>query len=233
MERNNEFNLLPLPEAMAARHSVRRYLDKAIEADKAAVLQKEIESVNAESGLRIQLVLNEPKAFAGPMAHYGSFRGCKNYFVIAGPKNAAEAAGYYGEKLVLLAQQLGLNTCWAAMTYSKGKVPAEIRSGEKLHIVIALGYGETQGVPHKNKPMESLCRLPGREPGKMPGWFRRAMQAAMTAPTAINQQKFLFTLKENDTVEAKALFGPCSKIDLGIVKYHFEIGAGGYPFRWA
>lgn len=220
--------MMTLTEAMMARHSVRRYLDKPIEAEKAVVLQKAIDEINAETGFRIQLVQNEPKAFAGPMAHYGSFRGCANYFVIAGPKNAAEAAGYFGEKLVLLAQQLGLNSCWTAMTYSKGKVPAEIRKGEKLHIVIALGYGETQGVPHKNKPMESLCKVSG----EMPEWFKSAMQAAMTAPTAVNQQKFLFTLKENDAVEAKALFGPCSKIDLGIVKYHFEIGAGGHPFRW-
>lgn len=218
-----------LTEAMEARHSVRRYLDKPIEKEKAEVLQKEIERINAESGLHIQLVLNEPRAFSGPMAHYGSFRNCKNYFVISGPKDAVEAVGYQGEKLVLLAQQLGLNTCWVAATYSKGKVPAEIRKGEKMHIVIAVGYGETQGAARKSKPMEALCRVSG----EMPAWFKAAMEAAMNAPTAVNQQKFLFILKENDVVEAKALFGPYAKIDLGIVKYHFEIGAGGHPFKWS
>ena len=66
----------------------------------------------------------------------------------------------------------------------------------------------------------------------MPEWFKNAMTAALNAPTAVNQQKFLFTLKDNDTVEAKAFLGPCSKIDLGIVKCHFEIGADNHPFKW-
>ena len=137
--------------------------------------------------------------------------------------------GYHGERLVLLAQQLGLNTCWVALTYSKGKVPVECAPGEKLRIVIALGYGETQGVPHKGKPITSLCRVNGR----MPEWFRRGMEAAALAPTAINQQKFRFTLVEPNTVKAGTAFGPYAKIDLGIAKLHFETGAGTENFRWA
>lgn len=220
---------MDIREAIEARHSVRRYIDRPIEAETAETLQKEIERINEESGLHIQLVLNEPMAFSGLIAHYGRFRNCKNYFVLSGPKDAAEKVGYYGEKLVLFCQTIGLNTCWVAGTYSKGKVPAEIPKGEKMHIVIAVGYGETQGKARRSKPMESLCKADG----EMPGWFKSAMRAAMLAPTAVNQQKFLFTLKEKDVVEAKSFFGPCSKIDLGIVKYHFEIGSGGHPFKWA
>ena len=52
-----------------------------------------------------------------------------------------EKCGYYGERLVLKAQQLGLNTCWVAMTYSKVKTAFTVNSGEKLFIVISLGYG--------------------------------------------------------------------------------------------
>ena len=219
---------MDLMQAMQERHSVRKYLDKPIEAEKADRLQKAIDEINAQSGLNIQLILNEPKAFSGGLANYGKFEGCSNYFAVVGPKGAVETAGYYGEKLVLIAQQLGLNTCWVALTYSKSKVPAKIGKGEKLLIVIALGYGKTQGHPHKNKPMESLCKVDG----EMPDWFRSAMEAAMTAPTAINQQKFLFTLKGN-TVKAKAFLGPESKLDLGIVKYHFELGAGEHKFEWA
>ena len=43
----------------------------------------------------------------------------------------------------------------------------------------------------------------------------------ISAPTAVNQQKFLFELK-NGKVTAKNLGGFYSKIDLGIVKYYFE-----------
>ena len=220
---------MDLIEAMRARHSVRAYLSRPIEAEKASVLRNAIQEINSENALHIQLMLNEPQAFSGRLAHYGSFRNCVNYFAIVAPDGRDEDVGYYGEKLVLLAQQMGLNTCWVALTYSKKKVPATCAAGEKLQIVIALGYGETQGVPHKGKAMESLCETKG----DMPAWFRAGMEAAMLAPTAINQQKFRFSLLNGNTVAVKALRGPYAKIDLGIVKYHFELGAGKDNFTWA
>ena len=78
------------------------------------------------------------------MAHYGKFKGVTNYLALIGKKESSleEKCGYYGEKLVLFAQELGLNTCWVAMTYSKIKTAFQVEKGEKLCIVIALGYGE-------------------------------------------------------------------------------------------
>lgn len=99
--------------------------------------------------------------------------------------------------------------------------------GEKLYVVIAIGYGKSQGVPHKSKAMELVCKTNG----EMPGWFQRGMEAALLAPTAMNQQKFLFTL-DGRKVSARAGRGFYSKIDLGIVKYHFEVGAGTENFQW-
>ena len=66
----------------------------------------------------------------------------------------------------------------------------------------------------------------------MPEWFAAGMDAVLTAPTAMNQQKFHFTLVDDNKVKAKALFGPYAKMDLGIAKYHFELGAGGHEFEW-
>ena len=48
----------------------------------------------------------------------------------------------------------------------------------------------------------------------------------------MNQQKFTFTLDGNK-VTAKAGMGFYSKIDLGIAKCHFELGAGAQHFQWA
>ncbi len=50
------------------------------------------------------------------------------------------------------------------------------------------------------------------------------MKAAMLAPTAINQQKFYFELLPDNCVRAICKSGPYAKMDLGIVKYHFEKG---------
>lgn len=218
-----------LTEAMEERHSVRQYQNKPLEKDTISTLQEEIDACNKKSGLHIQLVMNEPKAFDSFMAHYGKFSGVTNYIAMIGKKsdNLDETCGYYGERLVLLAQQLGLNTCWVAMSYSKIKTAFVVDKGEKLCIVIALGYGETQGIPHKSKSLEEVAK----SDVPMPDWFKNGVNAALLAPTAMNQQKFVFTLQGNQ-VSAKAGMGFYTKLDLGIVKYHFEVGAAGEPFEW-
>ena len=218
---------MTLYEAIFERHSVRKYKDTPIEPEKAAVLQEKIDEINQKTGLDISLCLDEPEAFMANKPSYGSFAGCRNYFVLAAGKGRDEDIGYYGEELVLLSQTLGLNTCWVALTFEKNKVPAKLKEGEKIYDVIALGYGQSQGVPHKSKPAEKLYRAKG----DVPEWFKKGMEAAALAPTAINQQRFIISY-DNGKVSAKALLGPCSKTDLGIVKYHFELGAGKDNTIW-
>ena len=223
---------MTIMEAMEARHSVRQYTGQKIPDEIACRLKEEIAACNEESGLHIQLVTDEPKAFGSMMAHYGKFSGVRNYIALVGPRSGKldELCGYYGERLVLLAQALGLNTCWVAMTFSKGaaKKRLSIVGGEKLVIVISLGYGAVQGVPHKSKRAEDLAP----DSGQAPEWFRAGVAAAMLAPTAMNQQKFRLT-PGDARVRAQSLGGFCSKIDLGIVKYHFEQGSGKGPSIWA
>lgn len=205
-------------EIMRKRHSVRQYKDQAIEPPKREEINSLIKAVNAESKMSIQVFYDEPECFDSFMAHYGKFENVKNYIAIVGNKNEQEKAGYYGEKIVLKCQELGLNTCWVAMTHGKSK--AEIKKGQKLLIIISLGYGETQGVPHKSKSISEPARA-----DEITEWFETGMEAVKLAPTAVNQQKFLFELK-NGVVTAKSLGGFYSKIDLGIVKYHFEAVTG-------
>lgn len=208
-------------EVMKSRHSVRQYTDKKIESDKRNALNELAAECNAKSGMNIQVIYDEPKCFSSLMAHYGRFSGCENYIAVVGrkSKDLGEKAGYYGERLVLKAQELGLNTCWVALTH--GKSAAKIEKGEKLAIIIALGYGANQGVAHKSKPLSDVCNMTE----DAPEWFRAGMEAVMLAPTAMNQQKFRFT-QEGDRVKAVATGGSCSQINLGIVKYHFEAASG-------
>lgn len=214
---------MEISEAMKNRHSVRQYTDKAIDEETLKALREEIDACNKESGLSVQLVTNEPKAFSGFMAHYGKFSGVKNYIALVGKKSKEldELCGYYGERLVLKAQQLGLNTCWVAMTYKKISGAFKVEDGEKLTVVISLGYGETQGVAHKSKTAEQVSNISA----ETPDWFESGVKAALLAPTAMNQQKFTLTYADGK-VTAKAGTGFYTKVDLGIVKYHFEVGAG-------
>lgn len=213
---------MSLQEAIRVRHSVRQYTDQPIDNETIATLQEKIQALNAESGLHIQLVTNEPQAFDSFMAHYGKFSGVRNYFALIGSDdNLDERCGYYGEQLVLLAQQLGLNTCWVGMTFKKVVKVLDIRKGEKLTAVIALGYGQTQGVAHKSKTISEVASWQG----DMPDWFRRGVECALLAPTATNQQKFRFELL-GDKMRITTAWGFYTKMDIGIVKYHFEVGAG-------
>ena len=219
--------------AIHSRHSVRRYSDQPIETGKLATLRAAMEDANKESGLNIQLVVDEPKGFNGLfISTYGQFSGVKNYIVMAAPKGKEweEKVGYYGEKLVLLAQTLGLNTCWAGLTYKKIPGTFSLRDGDVVHCMIALGYGADQGKQHPQKPAAKFFEAQG----EVPAWFLSGLEAALLAPTAVNQQKFKFILHAGNKVGTKTSFSPWgyTQIDLGIAKYHFELGAGKDNFEW-
>ena len=238
---------MTLQEAIEARHSVRAYKEKPLAEDVVKVLEEQIAVLNHENKLHIQLIRNERKAFLGIMAKYGKFRNVSNYIVMAGKKadGLDERVGYYGEHLVLLAQTLGLNTCWVGLSYSKIPGTYILDEGEKIACCIAIGYGETQGVGHKIKTVEQVSRsaVKTQDWSKntsniAPKWFRKGVEAALFAPTAVNQQKFSFEyagmVNNRHKVIAKRHFSMIgyTQMDLGIAKYHFEIGAGKENFDW-
>ena len=226
---------MTLLEAISARHSVRKYIDKDIPADIIAALQEKVAECNKEGNLNIQLVQNETRAFTG-MLSYGQFSGVKNYIVMVGKKSKDldERVGYYGEQLVLYAQTLGLNTCWVGLSYRKVPDAYYVGKEEKLVCMIALGYGETQGGGHKIKSIEEGSNASDITPS----WFKRGVEAALLAPTAVNQQKFSFEYvgMNNNRHQVKAKKGISmigyTQIDLGIAKCHFEIGAGKENYIW-
>lgn len=172
---------MTIEEAIKQRHSVRKYIHKPLSTEVVRALEEKILECNKEGGLHIQLVTQETKAFSGIMS-YGKFHGVENYLVMAGQKadDLDERIGYYGEQLVLLAQALGLNTCWAGLSYRKVNEAYKIEKGEKLTCMIALGYGESQGVSHKIKTMEQVSNATSNSPS----WFRKGVEAALLAPTA-------------------------------------------------
>ena len=227
---------MTLLEAIQARHPVRRYIDKPIEDNLIGILQEKVYEVNEKGCLHIQLVTNEPKAFRGKMA-YGTFSGVSNYFAMVGRKadDLSERIGYYGEQLVLLAQTLGLNTCWVGLTYNNIKEAYEIDEDEKLCCLVALGYGDDPGRNVKHKSVSDVSNASDITPL----WFRKGIEAALLAPTAVNQQKFRFEYVSPHgdgihKVKAERGFSLIgyTRIDLGIAKYHFEIGAGKKNFEW-
>ncbi|MBQ6392683.1 MAG: nitroreductase family protein [Eubacterium sp.] len=216
---------MDIKQAIKARHSVRQYKDEPIPEELVSKLEELIEECNEESGLHMQLILDDPECFQTFLAHYGAFTNVKNYIAIVGPKiypNLEEMGGYYGQKIVLEAQMMGLNTCWVGGTFRRGRCKARLEVHDKLVCVIAIGYGENEGKKHNSKPLEKHCKIPVED---MPLWFRNGVTAARMAPTAINQQKFTIELDGEEAV-ITAGRGVMTKIDLGIVKYNFEAASG-------
>lgn len=216
---------MTIQEAIQNRHSVRQYKDMSIEGVLVSRLKEIIDDCNRESGLNIQLVLDEPECFDTFLAHYGKFQNARNYIALVGKKDLPdleERGGYYGQRIVLEAQMMGLNTCWVAGTYKKGKCKAVLGADDRIVCVIAIGYGANEGTKHKSKPIDKVCAV--REEDR-PDWFQSGVAAALLAPTALNQQKFRVAL-EGDEAVITAGKGPLVKIDLGIVKYNFEAASG-------
>ena len=216
-------------EALKSRHSVRQYKEDAVSEESIKILQDEIAKINKEQNLNFQLVVNDPNTFTNFLAHYGNFTGVRNYLAIIGKKDRDVDVGYYTEKLVLLIQSLGMNSCICASSFSKSKALVTVGKDERFYLGVCFGYGVKQGADHKNKPVETLFEV---ESGEAPEWFKKGMEAALMAPTALNQQKFKITLKENGKCRAISKFGTCSKMDLGIVMYNFEVGAGKENVIW-
>ena len=234
---------MTLLEAIEARHSVRKYMVAPIPEDVLATLRNRVWEINKEAGLHVQLVTDEPKAFGGfkstsGVFSYGAFTNVRNYFVMAGKKgdDLDEKVGYWGEQLVLLAQTLGLNTCWVGLSYSKVPGTYELAADEKIACYISLGFGQTQGRARKSKAAKEVSNASDLTPK----WFNRGVEAALLAPTAVNQQKFYIeylgfrNYGRVPKVTARPGFSMVgySRIDLGIVKCHFEIGAGKENFEW-
>lgn len=236
-------------EAIEQRHSVRQYTGEPLSERERAILQGEIDFCNAESGLRFQLICDSPDAFSGMKARMAKFKNADNYIALVGPKgdkskgmkfaDIQTVAGYYGQHLVLIAQMIGLNTCWVGASFDKNKVPCAIGDDEKLIAVIVVGHGANQGKPHKSMPLDEFII----EKTATPRWFVEGVRYATMAPTAMNLQLWgIACIDEGDeetlpvvnigATGAKWTGVKYDKIDLGIVRYTFEAAVGAKNFKW-
>ena len=86
--------------------------------------------------------------------------------------------------------------------------------------ILVVGYGTTQGKPHKSKTAEDVSTYEGNPPE----WFKQGVEAALLAPTAVNRQGFKIKGTGNK-VSITYKKAPFDMEDLGIVKHHFQTAA--------
>ncbi len=221
---------MTLKEAMSERHTVRRYKDIPLSEQLVAQLNERVAANNQKLGTSISLVTNNEEALPG-IVKVLMAKNAKNYFILAGSDtpDMEEKLGYASADLMLYAQTLGLNTWWIGGMYSKSgtRKNASASANEKIIGIVVVGYGETNGKPHKSKSAADISSYHG----SAPNWFQAGVQAVLLAPTAINRQAYAIT-GNGRHVSMTYNDGAFSGADLGIGKYHFELGAGTEHFEW-
>ncbi len=221
---------MTLKEAMAARHTVRRYTGRPLPEDIARQLEERILQNNRAHGLQMRLVTESEEALPA-VIRLAMAKNVRNFIALAGPdaQGLDERLGWCGADLALYAQTLGLNSWWIGGTYRRSAVQksAGLAPGTRVAGVLAVGYGQTQGTPHRSKKAEEISIYRGQPPQ----WFTNGVNAVLLAPTALNKQAF--TVRgEGDIVLMSCDNGIFSGVDLGIGRYHFELGAGRENFCW-
>ena len=227
-------------EAVEKRISCRAFEDRLIEPGILKQLGEYVKELNQESGLSFQLIASEekgkpaikmsPAMFSGPVYAFAAL-------VAKDSMEASEELGYYGEKLVLRAVQLGLGTCWVASTYDAASFHADAAEGERLWDVIPLGYAMAK-TPLKQAMTRSMIRKRDRKKEKFldegsdvtyadaPDWVKKGIDAMLLGPSAVNQQPVNVLMKDGTVSMVICKRGHGLEYnDMGIAKRQFEIGA--------
>ena len=217
-------------DAAERRHTVRQYTGRRIPKDIVEQLAAKINQNNRKYNLKMKLALENTEAF-GAVTRLILAKGVRNYIVLAGENtpDVDERLGYCGADVMLLAQALGLNSWWAGGSFSRkgARKNAGAAKADKVAGIIAVGYGAVQGAAHKSKKPEEVSRYIGTAPE----WFIKGVETALLAPTALNKQAFLIK-GAGSRVSLICSNGAFSGIELGIIKFHFEAGAGKENFEW-
>ncbi|MCQ2792760.1 MAG: hypothetical protein MJ208_04495 [Bacilli bacterium] len=197
---------------LESRHSVRKYLDKAIEDDKKQIITDLIEKINQEHGTKFAVFFDKLEAFKSILGH--SIKGCKNIIIFY--HTDANEAGYYSAEVLLKLHELGLNSCYVGLTYKK---KIFLRDDVDIQCALAFGYGANQGQPHTNHNINKLLTYEGDKPEKLD----IVVKAALSAPTAMNRQRFKIVVENNEIVPILTSKGPFAEFDFGIIRYYVDL----------
>jgi hypothetical protein len=219
--------IMDLKEAMQKRHMVRKYIDKSLPDDLINRINERISMNNEKHKLSMKLMINNNKGVNSIMKLIMA-KGVNNFIILAGDnsENLDERLGYSGADIMLYAQTLGLNTWWVGGTFNRSV--SQYVENKKVTGIIAIGYGESQGKPHKSKMVEDVSKYNGTV---IPSWFISGVDGALLAPTALNKQDFMI-IGDGNKVKIECDNGIFTGSNVGLIKYHFELGAGKENFEW-
>lgn len=226
---------MDIMQAIGTRISCRAYDDRAIEAEKLEQLAECIDEGNRAGGLGMVLVRPEDGGAELKLAKAMFAGSPSTYVALFSPTDgdARDRLGYFGEKVVLLATQLGLGTCWVFGTYDKQSVRVQpTDASHELLGVIPVGYPAAK-MPLKQRTVRAALRKRDKKPdeiyagyGSAPDWVRAGIDAVIAGPSAVNGQPVVFVDAEDGIAATlPKMKNDIELSDLGIAKLHFELGA--------
>lgn len=220
---------MDMKQAMRERHVVRKYLDTPLDGHIVEQLNQRVAEDNAAYGTDIRLVVDGAPVLNAIVALIAA-KNVNNYFIVCAQDSPGvdEQLGRCSADLMLYAQTLGLNTWWVGGTFNRKAVERQVEPDRRVFGVVVVGYGKTQGQAHTSKRPDEVASYEG----DAPEWFTAGVAAALLAPTARNKQAFRIA-GSGRSVSFSCDNGLFSGVDAGLVKHHFELGAGIDNFEWA
>ncbi len=206
-----------LIEAINLRHTVRRYKPTEIDFDNRKFILERVNKLNSSYNLTMRAVFDDDSA----LSLLGKFilsKNARNFIVLAGKDNQQEQLGYCAADLMLYIQTLGLNSWFVGGTFNRKKL--EERYHESVFGIVVFGYGLDNGKKHSSKSFNQVSRSDEKVK-----WYEKGVVAALKSPTALNKQNFKFILA-NGVVKLEVKKSPYAKLELGILRYFFELASG-------
>lgn len=230
--------------AILTRQSRRSFKSELPPIDKIRQILDLVDQINEENGLNIQVMVDERDGFSGITAHYGLFTNVKNYIALVGNKddeNIDEKLGYFGEQILLFCENLELGTCWVGGTFDKAKCKCKVSENEVFNCAIAFGVPTNIVTPkeklirstmHAIKKTKSIQDFFYSEEEQPPNWFIEGMRMVQKAPSALNKMPVMFFYSGGSVYAQVKSPKTMELYDLGIAKFHFEVGADCGKFEF-
>lgn len=235
---------------ISSRHSVRNYSPQKLNPADISFLKSEItQAITTEACVHFQLVCDDSDPFDGFLRSYGLFRNARNYIACVVDSfydNYLIKAGYYAEQIVLRAHQRGLGTCIVSGAFDATRTKSQLRAGWKVPFIIIVGYPATK---QSNSIMSRVAHLTMKKGRPSPAsllsetsvsyseiesrfpQIALGLQAAATAPSALNKHNIRFTVAEsNEGVTVTATGSDDSLntlVDMGTAMCNWQEAAGG------
>jgi len=251
-----------IAELVRQRHSCRKYLERPLAEEVRRSLETFI-ATNCEGpfGGRARFALvaatAENRSALKGLGTYGFIAGATAFIVgaIEHLPKGLEDYGYLMERVILLATDLGLGTCWLGGTFTKSSCARKVAlaEGEMMPAVTAVGYAMDGGLSKDRirriagsnfrRPLEELFFRDSFGTPLSPldaGAYAGPLEMVRWAPSASNRQPWrivrtpagwhFYLARSKSYGKGTLLFAvlrlaDLQRVDMGIAMCHFELAA--------